>query len=429
MTLRECCGGGGGVGSSGITAVITSGCLDGIGTAGDPLYITLDPTGLLACGGAGLRYTGPTGTGGGDGITSVVTSGCIGGSGITASPVVIRLDPTGLLTCGAAGLRYSGPTGVSSSSGITYVITSGCIGGSGTDASPVVIRLDPTGLLACGAAGLRYTGPTGVSSSSGITSVSVTGCITGSGTSASPISIQINPTGQIQCTSAGIAFSGPTGILYNGVITTNCISGNGLAAAPIGIRIDPTGLIGCGANGLKLLNAPAGSGTGGTEYTSLSTQTVGAGTHVSPVTDYNLVYNNASGTNTIDFRPLIYFNMGQIGTLAADGAIADQPRFICPEGFQIELCRVYLTIGNPGGTDTDVQLQLYNATEDCTEPTTNGTPTSKTITSGCTWVRWNEVEGIILDSLEQMTFRVTTPGDSATNLVCHFWARTTVCSL
>lgn len=210
------------------------------------------------------------------------------------------------------------------------------------------------------------------------------------------------------------------------VSVTGCLSGSGSLASPLTITLDPTGLLTCGAAGLRLSNASAGGGS--TEYTSLKVNLTGGGTHADPVTAVDLVYNNASGTNTIDFRPIIYFNMGQVGALVADGAIDNQPRYIVPEGFQMEICRAYLTIGNPGSDDTTVQLQRYVATTDCTEPGTNGTPFSKDITSGCTWVRWTEVEGITMDSLTQLTFRVLTPGTDASNLVAHFWARTTVCN-
>lgn len=168
-------------------------------------------------------------------------------------------------------------------------------------------------------------------------------------------------------------------------------------------------------------------GAGSSGVTSLALSLTGGGTHLDPTTAVSLVYNNSSGTNVIDFRPLVYFNFGQAGSLAAEGAITDQPRFIVPEGFQLEICKAYLTVGQPGDDTTTVQLQRYLATEDCTEPGTNGTPFSKDITGGCTWVQWTEVEGLVLDSLTQLNFRVLTAGTSAMNLVAHFWVRATVC--
>lgn len=170
-----------------------------------------------------------------------------------------------------------------------------------------------------------------------------------------------------------------------------------------------------------------GGGTGSSGVTSLAVSLTGGGTHADPTTAVSLVYNNSSGTNVIDFRPLIYFNFGQAGTLSAEGAITDQPRFIVPEGFQIEICRAYLSVGSPGDDVTSVQLQRYVPITGCGEPSTDGTPFSKDLDGGCTFVRWTEVEGITLDSLAQLNFRVLTPGTNAMNLVAHFWARTTVC--
>lgn len=348
------------------------------------------------------------------GLPSVRATGCLTGSGTLATPLQLLINPTGYLHCTPLGLAYNGPTGVGGGGGgLTYVTATGCISGSGTTESPISIALNPTGGISCGANGLYL-------SNSGLTYIVTSTCLAGSGTTASPARISLNPTGLINCTANGLAFSGPTGILFNGVQTFGCISGNGTTNS-IGLKVDPTGLLTCGANGIRLSNA-VGAGSN-----SLHLDVTGGATHANPTTAVDLVFNNGSSGVTIDFRPLIYFNMGQAGILAADGSIDNQPRFIVPEGFQMEICRAYLTIGQPGSDTTTVQLQRYVATEDCTEPGTNGTPFSKDITTGCTWQRWDEVEGLTLGSLTHLTFRVLTPGTDAENLVAHFWARVTVC--
>ena len=393
----------------GLPSVRATGCLTGSGTLATPLQLLINPTGFLHCTPLGLAYNGPTGVGGGGGgLTYVTATGCISGSGTTESPISIALNPTGGISCGANGLYLS-------NSGLTYIVTSTCLAGSGTTASPARISLNPTGLINCTANGLAFGGPTGIM----FNGVQTMGCISGNGLT-DPLNVKLNPTGLINCTANGLAFSGPTGILFNGVQTFGCISGNGTTNS-IGLKVDPTGLLTCGANGIRLSNA-VGAGSN-----SLHLNVTGGATHANPTTAVDLVFNNGSSGVTIDFRPLIYFNMGQAGTLAADGSIDNQPRFIVPEGFQMEICRAYLTIGQPGSDTTTVQLQRYVATEDCTEPGTNGTPFSKDITTGCTWQRWNEVEGLTLGSLTHLTFRVLTPGTDAENLVAHFWARVTVC--
>ena len=394
--------------SWGLPNVRATGCLTGSGTVASPLQILINPTGLLHCTPAGLAYNGPTGIGT-NGLLYVVATGCISGSGTTESPIQVALNPTGGISCGANGLYLS-------NSGLTYITTSTCLAGSGTAASPARILLNSTGLINCTANGLAFAGPTGII----MNGVSVQGCLAGNGKD-TPLSISLNSTGLIQCTPGGLAFNGPTGILFNGVQTLGCISGNGLGM-PVGLRLDPTGLLTCGSAGLRLSNAP-GAGSAG----SLELEIVGLATHASPVTEVNLVYDDGVSPVTIDFRPLIYFNMGQVGPLVADGSIDNQPRFIVPEGFQLEICRAYLTIGQPGSDTTTVQLQRYVATEDCTEPGTNGTPFSKDIDTGCTWQRWNEIETTVLNSLEHLTFRVLTPGQDAENIIAHFWARVTVC--
>lgn len=393
--------------SWGLPNVRATGCLTGSGTVASPLQILINPTGLLHCTPAGLAYNGPTGIGT-NGLLYVVATGCISGSGTTESPIQVALNPTGGISCGANGLYLS-------NSGLTYITTSTCLAGSGTAASPARILLNSTGLINCTANGLAFAGPTGII----MNGVSTQGCLAGNGKD-TPLSISLNSTGLIQCTPGGLAFNGPTGILFNGVQTLGCISGNG-TTTPVQLKLDPTGLLTCGSAGLRLSNAPSAGST------SLTLDLTGSGTHADPTTAVDLVYNNGTTTNTIDFRPLIYFNMGQIGPLVADGSIDNQPRFIVPEGFQIEICRAYLTIGNPGSDTTTVQLQRYVATTDCTEPGTNGTPFSKDVFSGCTWQRWTEVEGLTLGSLTHLTFRVLTPGPDAENIVAHFWARVTVC--
>lgn len=78
--------------------ISVQGCLAGNGTATTPLFIDLDPTGLLGCSVGGLAYTGPTGN------YPVQATSCISGNGTFADPLYIDLDPTGGLFCGPNGL-------------------------------------------------------------------------------------------------------------------------------------------------------------------------------------------------------------------------------------------------------------------------------------------------------------------------------------
>ena len=136
--------------TSGLASVSVTGCIIGSGTLGSPISVQLDPTGLLVCGAAGLRYTGPTGTGGG-GLGSVITSGCIIGDGTAGNAVRLNLDPTGYINCGPSGLKIN-------DSFTTLYVNSGCFQGAGTSGDALALRLHPTGLLECSASGLRFTG-------------------------------------------------------------------------------------------------------------------------------------------------------------------------------------------------------------------------------------------------------------------------------
>lgn len=250
-----------------ITSVYSSGCLSGSGTENNPLYLNLDPTGLLTCGPGGLRYSGNIG------LTRVTTGGCLSGSGTQASPLFISLDPTGLLSCGPSGLKYTGqlfscellsgcslsgigdvsltnPTGgdlLQYSGGqwvnysppyISTVNVSGCVVGNGVG-TPLSIVLDPTGLVSCGPSGLRFTGTQfscadlnncDLESLGNIIDGAVNGellifdgsnwtpqtllsqgCITGNGYT-TPFSLLIKPNSFLECTPSGLAYVGPTGV-------------------------------------------------------------------------------------------------------------------------------------------------------------------------------------------------------------------------
>lgn len=411
------------------------------------------------------------------GLPSVRATGCLTGSGTVATPLQLQLNPTGFLHCTPLGLAYNGPTGASvggatpglpfnsiqfnnagnfgGSSGLTWDGTTVGVTGN-INISGSILTSDALNYLSqrrgtsanSFAVYNTYTSPTnyerGAFCWQTVPNTLQIGTERAGAGLAQPLNIITSGTPRIGIAASGAitfnqAYTFPTDVggasgstfVNNGlgqltwgtprIQTSTCVVGSGTAVSPLRLSIDPTGLLGCGANGLKLLNAPAAGGT------SLTLTLTGAATHADPVTAVDLVYNNGVTTNTIDFRPLIYFNMGQAGDLVADGSIDNQPRFIVPEGFQLEICRAYLTIGNPGSDTTTVQLQRYVATTDCTEPGTNGTPFSKDILDGCTWQRWDEIEGLTLGSLTQITFRILTPGNGAQNLVAHIWARATVC--
>jgi len=477
MVLRQSCGGSSA--GTGISSVTISGCLGGSGIPASPLYIRIDPTGLIGCGSAGIKLLNAPSGGG-------------GGAGTPASPLTSIQFNNGGSFGGSANLTYNG-TGVT----ITGVVTSGIpslvvsqtwFGPASTNYSGVIFNyIDPSSALSSSkmldlqinGTSQFYVSKNGTTTSSYFVTANASSAGFYARSNTSP-QFSLGASDDVVLTRDAantLALRNGSGVpqalrIYNSYTGTNdeyvtlrfsgniaqlsTINNGGLGRSlTIGtsgvprITLAPSGAItfnqaytfptDLGTSGQVLYNngggvikwgnvsGVAGGGAGSSGVTSLSLSLTGGGTHADPTTAVNLVYNNSSGTNTIDFRPLIYFNFGQAGTLSAESAIVDQPRFIVPEGFQIEICKAYLTIGSPGDDVTTVQLQKYTPTTDCTEPSTDGTPFSKDISGGCTWVEWVEVEGMTLSSLAQLNFRVLTPGTNAMNLVAHLWARVTVC--
>ncbi len=152
----------------------------------------------------------------------------------------------------------------------------------------------------------------------------------------------------------------------------------------------------------------------------------GSGTGASPYTHKHLVYTNESGTVAkIDFRDTTYFTQGQAGGLIIDGIMDNQPRYIVPSGYQVELTQVYATLGKAGTTATALQIFVANDPGDGTAPTT-GSPTSTlSIPADAVYVKWTALAGTVLLSEQHVQSRIDTAGSGAESLVIHFWGRTT----
>jgi len=107
--------------------------------------------------------------------------------------------------------------------------------------------------------------------------------------------------------------------------------------------------------------------------------------------------------------------------------MSDQPRFICPEGQTIELCKVYVTLGKPGTTDTTLQAIILNGAGSSVP--TPGSPTSTLIlSSGEVVVEWEALAGTTISSLQHVQTRIDIAGEDAEHLNIQFWGKTCLCS-
>lgn len=169
-----------------------------------------------------------------------------------------------------------------------------------------------------------------------------------------------------------------------------------------------------------------GSSGGGGSSGSLTLDLVGAGTHVDPVTERNLVYISGATTTTIDARSVVSWSQGQAGNIIADGTMANQPRFVVPSGYEIELCQTMVTLGKAGTTDTVLQVC---STSDAggTVPTPGSPLSSLTIPSGVTNMLWTALDSTVLTSMKHIQTRVDTAGTGAESLNIQFWGKTTAC--
>lgn len=180
-------------------------------------------------------------------------------------------------------------------------------------------------------------------------------------------------------------------------------------------------------NNIALANVSGGVG-GPETLTTLILQTSGTGTHLDPITACNIRYTNEnSQVTTIDNRSTIFWNQGQSSALIADDIMVNQPRFICPSGQTVEICKVYVTLGKPGNTDTTIQASILNSNGSFAP--TPGSPSSiLTLGSGEVVAEWSALAGTILTSMQHVQTRVDTAGDQAENLNIQFWGKTCLCS-
>ena len=152
----------------------------------------------------------------------------------------------------------------------------------------------------------------------------------------------------------------------------------------------------------------------------------GSATGADPYTTSRLVYTNESGTITqIDYRDTIYFEQGQAGGIIVDGPMDEQPRFIVPSGFQIELNSVYVTLGKAGTTDTTLQFNYANDPGDGSAPVQGSADSTLLIPADDVYTKWPALAGVVLNSEQHVQTRVNLAGSGAQSLVIHFWGKTT----
>ncbi len=181
------------------------------------------------------------------------------------------------------------------------------------------------------------------------------------------------------------------------------------------------------AVGYRTASGLGSSGTGSVSVSgSLYLDLVGAGTHVDPYIERNLVFVSSTGTTTIDSRSVVTWTQGQAGILGADGTMANQPRFVVPSGYEIELCQVNVTLGKAGTDDTTLQVCV---TSDAggTVPTPGSPASTLTLSSGVVNSQWTALHGTVLNSMKHVQTRVDVAGTNAESLSIQFWGKTTAC--
>lgn len=232
---------------------------------------------------------------------------------------------------------------LSGAAGISSVVTSGCIDGSGTLLDPVYLKVDPTGLLVCGAGGLRYSGPSG----------------------------------------------GGVDNLGNHIATKNLyMNGFGIS----------------GVSGVWMSSAPP------TDNNPTSVLVRSTDGRVSQKT-----------ISSITLPSVVNWSHGQVGSLIADGTMVEQPRFVVPSGYTIDINYAIVTLGKPGVTTTTLHSAILNDTGDGSPPTP-GSPTSTfNIESGIVYKSWDAMVGQTLSPEQHLQTRVETPGSGAEGLSIHFW--------
>ena len=239
---------------------------------------------------------------------------------------------------------------------------------------------------------------------------------------------------------SGILFTGLNGLIYRStgmafynlggdVLYINGAGNIGLAQTP---PLDATSnYVLVWSSGTKYVSyrtasglIAAGGGGGGTG--ALAIDLVGAGTHADPVTERNLVYTVSGVDTTLDARSVVHWSQGQAGSLLADGTMANQPRFIVPSGYQIELCQVIATLGKAGSTDTTIQITITNDGGG-TAPAPGSPNSTLTMSSGVVNSVWTALASTTLNSLQHVQTRVDTAGANAESLTIQFWGKTTAC--
>lgn len=137
-----------------------------------------------------------------------------------------------------------------------------------------------------------------------------------------------------------------------------------------------------------------------------------------------MVLRECAGGGSGISQATIYFNQGQMGELFADELMVNQPRFVTPSGYTIQLVDVYVTLGKAGTTQTSLQASILNDTGDGSAPAP-GSPTSTlNVPSGNVYSHWVGLEGTTLTSEQHLQTRIDVPGSGAQSLVIHFWGHT-----
>ncbi len=120
----------------------------------------------------------------------------------------------------------------------------------------------------------------------------------------------------------------------------------------------------------------------------------------------------------------VYFNQGQMGSLAVDGSMIDQPRFTTPSGYSVTLVDVYVTLGKAGDSTTTLQSSVLSDPGTGLPPTP-GSPTSTlNIPSGAVVYPWTAMEGVTLTSGQHLQTRIQVAGSGSDSLVIHYWGHT-----
>ena len=192
-------------------SVNSTGCVTGDGTIGNPLTLSIDPSGNIVCGPNGLDVSGVNAT--------VVVSGCITGAGTAGNPLLVQLAPNGGIECTTSRLAVVAPSGnclvISTETGNYPPANTAPVTPASTPVDGTVqVEYFDDCIIVWSYNGIAWAKDKEYCPSGAAFTLAIGPCLTGSGTAGAPLNLQIDPNGNIVCGTSGLAVSGVSGQNY-----------------------------------------------------------------------------------------------------------------------------------------------------------------------------------------------------------------------